>query len=514
MDSFEGLGLAPELVEALAAEGIEQPTAFQRDAIPVIRRGNSLVAAAGPGAGTLVAYGTGLLDRLDPGGDGPSGLVIAPTTEAAGELAESLARLAQGTGHAVAALDGSWALPERADLLFTTATALEAALARSGLTLEGVRALVIDGGGAGLDPADVERLLAIVPSDAQRIVVSLPVSDELEHLAGERMPKAVHVPPRPVDATARDGPDRGVLTYAVAGPDKTGELLRLVAGALHGDARHALIYFSSEDRAADVGDYLTLRGFVAGAPGDPSVPVWLAVDPLAGRGAALAEEAGTVLALSFDVPGDPDALDRRHGGGLGGTILALPREVAHLRQSAQVAGYRLKPSTTDSGALEGALEALRARVAAAAEEHDLGPYFLVLEPLLERYSAAELAAASLALLQRGTANAPAEPAADTKAPQSLVRLFVSLGSRDGVRPGDLLGTLAGESGVDGGRFGRIEIRESFSLVEVEESAAETVIKAVNGVTIRGRSTRVDYDRGTRPGRKSPQARGRKGSRGS
>ena len=67
---------------------------------------------------------------------------------------------------------------------------------------------------------------------------------------------------------------------------------------------------------------------------------------------------------------------------------------------------------------------------------------------------------------------------------------------EGVKPGDLLGALAGESGVDGSAFGKIEIRDTYSLVEVRPSDAETIIKAVNGSSIRGRSARVDYDRGT------------------
>jgi ATP-dependent RNA helicase DeaD len=50
--------------------------------------------------------------------------------------------------------------------------------------------------------------------------------------------------------------------------------------------------------------------------------------------------------------------------------------------------------------------------------------------------------------------------------------------------------------VDGSSFGKIEIRDTYSLVEVRPSEAEKVIKAVNGSTIRGRSARVDYDRGS------------------
>ena len=85
---------------------------------------------------------------------------------------------------------------------------------------------------------------------------------------------------------------------------------------------------------------------------------------------------------------------------------------------------------------------------------------------------------------------------------------------EGVKPRDLLGALAGESGVDGSSFGKIEVRDTYSLVEVRPSEAEKVIRAVNGSSIRGRSARVDYDRGggTGGGTKAGQNRTQRGQR--
>jgi ATP-dependent RNA helicase DeaD len=78
-------------------------------------------------------------------------------------------------------------------------------------------------------------------------------------------------------------------------------------------------------------------------------------------------------------------------------------------------------------------------------------------------------------------------------------LFISAGQRDGLRPADLVGAIAGEAGLTGDRIGRIEIRESFTVAEVEAAAADKVIRALNGTTLRGRSVRVDYDRRSTPG---------------
>ena len=111
MESFEELGVTPELVDALTTEGIEAPTEFQSAAIPVLLRGNPLLAQAGPGAGTLIAYGVPLLQRSDPEAKSPVALVIAPTVETASRLAASLSRLAQVTGHRIGALESGWAPP-------------------------------------------------------------------------------------------------------------------------------------------------------------------------------------------------------------------------------------------------------------------------------------------------------------------------------------------------------------------------------------------------------------------
>ena len=182
-------------------------------------------------------------------------------------------------------------------------------------------------------------------------------------------------------------------------------------------------------------------------------------------------------------------------------MLLLPREVPHFRDTARRTGYRVRPLPPPESVVEDRIAEIRDRLEEAATRGDLAPLYLVLEPLLERFSPQELAAAALALLlPQPAASAPpsgtaarAEKATGT---DGWTRLFVSIGEMEGVKPGDLLGALAGESGVDGSSFGKIEIRDTYSLVEVRPSVAETVIKAVNGSSIRGRSARVDYDRGS------------------
>ena len=71
---------------------------------------------------------------------------------------------------------------------------------------------------------------------------------------------------------------------------------------------------------------------------------------------------------------------------------------------------------------------------------------------------------------------------------------MSAGSRDEVSPGDLLGAITGEAGVSGDRVGKIDIRETYSLVQVDPDVADHVIRELSGSTIRGRKAEVRRDR--------------------
>lgn len=521
MESFEDLGVTPELVEALATEGIEIPTEFQSSAIPVLLRGNPLLAQAGPGAGTLIAYGIPLLQRSDPEATSPRGLVLAPTAEIASSLATSLSRLAQVTGHRVGALESGWALPELASILFATPEDLLRAIKSSRLSLDEIQSVVVDGFG-GLQPEGKEALETVfesLPKEGQRILLGQPLSDEAEAFGKAHFNRAVHIPPKAAQAGKEAAPPRrGDVSYRIVSEEKEPEVLETVGTLLGDGAHHVLLFFQTEDQAADFGDFLTLHGYMAGATGEADFPVWLETEEIRAR--KILEkwpDPSDVVRVSVDVPADPDSLDRRHGSQEASFILLRPRELPHLRDVAKRTGYRLVPAKEPVPTrVAGELDRLRSLLERVIKEEELAPYYLALEPLFQNHAPAEVAAAALALLKR---RRPPEKSTEPEgrsggshelssgpAPKSWVRLFVGVGDKDGVGPGDLLGAISGEAGVEGSQVGKIEIRDTFSLVEVIPSVADKIIQGLNGTTVKGRAVRVDHDRG------GPRGRGGGGSR--
>ncbi|HEY0017223.1 MAG TPA: DEAD/DEAH box helicase [Longimicrobium sp.] len=542
MASFQDLGLREPLLAALEDAGIERPTALQAAAIPVLRREGNLVARAGSGSGKTLAYGLGVLDRIEPraGADeddegddesaeagGTRVLILSATPEAAERAALELVPFAQAGGLTLAASGGGWGTrSEAADVLVATPGEVMEAVRTSAIKLEAVESVVIDGA-AEIESLGgweaLETLFDHVPRDAQRVIVTSEVTDAVEDLAGRRVKRAIRYPATPADPKSMEpaaAPTATVGYVPVGARDKVDVVARLLGGG-RGDTVPVL-YCRTDERAAQLSEALTLRGFLVSDVDDEDADV-----VVLGSGSDDEDEAETPSGqvISFDVPADEETLRARHGGEDPGFVLVEPRELAHLRDIAKRANFFAQPAgivgeESVSGSAE--LRAFRGELRRALREEDLAAQMLILEPLFEDFTPVEIAAAASALLRRKRSTvsaADAMPAAAAAAreareprttspvraqggqgdaggapPSAFTRLFISLGERDGVRANDLVGAIAGEANIPGSAIGKIEIRDTFSIVEVPADAGGRVISALNGTTIRNRSVRVDYDR--------------------
>lgn len=529
-DTFEDLKLLPELVAGAESLGWDAPAGLQRDAVAVIRRGNNVVLHASAGSGVVGAYGLGILDRLartDLPAGAPGALVLVADSLAASAVADSLARLADLTPLSVRALGPGWD-PEGAHVLVAATDDALAAVRSSTLKLDAVDAVVIDGVDVLVDSglrAGLETLADAVPGDAQRVVVTGRFDNDIDAFIEGHARKAMTVPPK--SEPGELGDNATVVGYAVAPENgKPAAAAHLLAGL--GDS--VAVVCRTVDGAAGAEVTLAARGAIGGEAEVVVLP---------------RTEADTrsvqARVLSFDVPFDADEMAELHHNG--GAVLSTPRELPHLKRTAARAGLRLEAVTLPTAGSQ-APNSLRARLRDLVTG-DLTPELALLDPLLSEFPAAELAAAALRLAreagERGQAHAPSATATGAgegvasrtgpgvpagKAPppdrDTWTHLFLSIGERDGVGPGDIVGAITGEAGVDGDQVGKIDIRESHTTVEVATGVAGRVIDALNGRTLKGRSMRVDYDRKGRsssgsgpsggrrrggPGGSSPRGRG-------
>jgi len=509
-NGFAELGLGSAVTDAARAAGWDEPTPLQHAAASVLRRGGNVVLNASAGAGVTGAYAMPLLDRID-GGDvaraNPSMLVLVPTQERAAQIADALASLAGATGIAVRSVGSGWRVSGAHVVVTTPQRALEG-VQTSELKLDTVAMLVI----TDLDrifaldaAAAVETLVPLVPRDAQRVVSAGSLTPDVERFIEAHVRRALTVPPRPAapPRVAESAETVGQIGYMVVDEAAKSETL---ARLLESVTESAVVRARTARRAESIAGELSRRGII---DGERDIHI-VAFD-------APASDAARVI--SADVPFSAEQLTAFHGGG--GTVLVTPAEVDHLRRIAAAAQFALKHRRVREADSSG-IDSFRRAIADALATEDIAAQLLVLEPLFEQHDPAEVAAALSALLRRRapapaataaeSASAGAPPAQQTGA--GFTRLFISIGTRDNIRPGDLVGAITGEANIKGEQVGRIDIRDSFSVVEVASSVAERVIRALNGTTMRGRSLRVDFDRkemggAGRPARRSTgRGRGR------
>jgi ATP-dependent RNA helicase DeaD len=170
-------------------------------------------------------------------------------------------------------------------------------------------------------------------------------------------------------------------------------------------------------------------------------------------------------------------------------VVALAAQVPYLRSIATLTPLPL-PSAADR-AQDRNVE-LRARVAARLAEGDVDAELAVLGPLFEEHDPALVAGALLAL--RGQTAAVSQPAPATTAAIGWSKVFVTVGKKDNASAKDLVGALIKEAGLEKGQIGKIEVRETFSLVDIAVAAVDQAVRRLTGVSIRGRRVSARPDR--------------------
>jgi ATP-dependent RNA helicase DeaD len=247
--------------------------------------------------------------------------------------------------------------------------------------------------------------------------------------------------------------------------------------------------------------------------------------------------------VNFDVPSSPDAYVHRIGrtgrAGREGVAITLAEAREHrlLRNIEHATKRKLSiesvPTIHDLRARR--LELIRASLEELLVGAELDTYRVVIDSLASDYDIVDIAAAAIKLADdSGESTEDQEEIPSAELPRrergarkeirsgrgergfpgdreerqprrrrddrrrerggDVTRLYVGLGRKAGLRPADLVGAIANEAGVDSRDIGAIEITDRFALVEVPDDAADDIITALRGTTIRGKRVMARRDR--------------------
>src|SRR5437870_9735394 len=193
---FTSLGLAPELLRAVAEEGYEQPTPIQQEAIPLALAGRDLIGSAQTGTGKTAAFMLPILQRLANAGAHHvlRALILVPTRELAEQVLQSARVYGRHVrGVTAAAVYGgvgmepqTKALKHGADIVVATPGRLLDHMERGHVDFSRLEVLVLDEADRMLDMGfapDVRRILSALPEERQTMLFSATITPEVDALA-------------------------------------------------------------------------------------------------------------------------------------------------------------------------------------------------------------------------------------------------------------------------------------------------------------------------------------------
>jgi ATP-dependent RNA helicase DeaD len=549
-DGFAGLALRPELLQALASLGYEEPTPIQREAIPPLLAGHDLLGQAATGTGKTAAFALPLLQRLDRRGSegGPAGLVLVPTRELAEQVSQAVHRYGRDLGVRVLPVYGGQpigrqlqALQRGVDVVVGTPGRVLDHINRATLQLGAVHTVVLDEADEMLDMGfaeDIEAILAETPEDRQTVLFSATMPPRIDAIARRHLHQPVRIQMGREASTPGELPLVRQSAYVVARAHKPAALARI----LDVEAPTAAIVFCRTREEVDqVTEILNGRGYraealhggmsqdqrdrVMGRLRGGSTELLVATD-VAARGLDIEQ---LTHVINYNVPAAAESYVHRIGrvgraGREGAAVtLAEPREHRMLKAIERLTGKRIAleqvPTVTDLRARR--MELTRASLRSSLEGGDLERFRVVIDALSEEFDVETVALAAVKLAHEAAGGDVDEeeipsmarepranererggrpdgrrerPGAGRASDSGAVRLFVGLGRRAGLRPQDLVGAITGEAGLKSRDIGAIQITDRFSLVEVPDEAAETVIAALQRSTIRGRRPTVRRER--------------------
>jgi ATP-dependent RNA helicase DeaD len=419
---------------------------------------------------------------------------------------------------------------------------------RGSLELAGVRHLVLDEADEMLDMGfaeDLEAILQETPAERQTALFSATFPPRINALVKRYMREPERIE---IKAEVRKTPRVRQVAYTVQRQQKLEALGRILdveapASAIVfcrtrtevDELTEALAGHGYSPEALHGGYAQAQRDRVMARFREGVADILIATD-VAARGLDIDHVSHVI---NYDIPESPEVYVHRIGrtgrAGREGVAITLvqPREHYLLKAIEKVVKQRIEPARIPTVAdvrakrMELLLSALRETLA----ENDFGAYRGAVQTLAQEFDPLDVAAAAAKLAAEavhgedgdGAADAsfvsrqaqgerqfqPDRPERSRSGPKSkserfgkesrdgsrppkrrggndaMVRLVITAGEQRGVRPKDLVGAIAGEADIPGTSIGAIEIGERQSLVEVPESVADKVIRALSKATIKG-----------------------------
>jgi len=549
LPSFRDLALTDSVLKALEDVGYETPSPIQAQVIPHMLAGKDVLGQAQTGTGKTAAFALPILSRIDLKQKDPQVLVLAPTRELAIQVAEAFQRYATHIkGFHVLPIYGGQdystqlrQLKRGAHVVVGTPGRVMDHMRKGTLNLDGLATLVLDEADEMLRMGfidDVEWILEQTPDERQIALFSATMPTVIRKIANEYLHEPEQITIKVTTASAENIRQR---FWVVSGVHKLDALTRILEVETFDGM---IIFVRTKTATVELAEKLEARGYSAAAiNGDMSqalrerainnlkngkLDILIATD-VAARGLDVDRITHVV---NYDIPYDTESYVHRIGrtgraGRTGDAILFIaPRERKLLMNIEKATKQKVEemglPSTEVINNKRIARFKQNITDTLAAEE--LSFFHQLIEQYQQEHnvSAAEIAAALAKLVQgetplliqnppkkaredssfrndyedrprreRGERDRERSPRRDFGGPDIEMELFrIEVGHAHGVKPGNIVGAIANEAGIDGKHIARIRIEDDYSTVELPAGMPKELIQDLRRVRVAGQPLNI------------------------
>ena len=453
-NEFASLPISSSQIKNLDSLGYKKMTAIQRQALPHVLNGKDVIAQAKTGSGKTAVFGIGLLEQVNPRFLGVQALVLCPTRELADQVGKELRRLARSTpntklillcgGKPFGPQKGS--LEHGAHIVVGTPGRIHDHLRKKTLQLKGLKTLVLDEADRMLDMGFFDVMSSIIaqtPESRQTLLFSATYPGAIKKMCRS-------IQRKPVTVTVEREHRPGVieqLFFEVKRHERNNTVLAMFE---HYQRDNALVFCRTKKQCDQLAhllrehriDALAIHGDLDQRERDQvlvrfsnnSCPVLVATD-VAARGLDI---ASLKMVINFELPRDPEIYIHRIGrtgrAGEKGLALSIFTESEQYRVNA-IEQYQHQPCVCD--------------VYASLER----------KPNFSLHS-------------------------------TMVTIQLNAGRKNKMRPGDILGALTGDAGLQGSQIGKIDIFDMHSYVAVERQSVRQALNYLAGGKVKGRAIRA------------------------
>ena len=516
---FEELNIDERILRAIEDMGFEETSPIQTQAIPAVCEGIDVVGQAQTGTGKTAAYTIPMLMKINPQIKKPQAIVLCPTRELAVQVAEEIRKLAKYMSDIkVLPVYGGQEIVRQIKSLKTGVQIIVGTpgrvmdhMRRKTVKFDNINMVILDEADEMLDMGfreDMETILTDTPQDRQTVMFSATMPKAIMDIARnfQKDAKVIKVVRKELTVSNIEQ-----FYYEVRPKNKTEVLCRLIDIY---NPRLSVVFCNTKRQVDELISELKGRGYFAdGIHGDMKqqqrdrvmngfrngrTEILVATD-VAARGIDV-DDVDAVF--NYDLPQDDEYYVHRIGrtgrAGKNGKAFTFitGREFYKLKDIQRYCRTKIiakqVPSLNDVANVKA--DKIFEKVTGMIDEENLKPYISMIEDKLEKedYTTLDLAAAFLRMaLGDDDKSVEVDDFGDTGAEDGMVRLFINIGKNQKARPGDILGAIAGETGIAGSLIGTIDMYDKYTFVEVPKEYARDVLNAMSHARIKGRNINIE-----------------------